>query len=109
MPFFERGAYDSVQCHGMNRQDAGNQMPPEAGVFLRAKDVEEVADYVIAHIKGKEEPTLAECFSFFSETSRVCDIYKKSEQAPSSSAAKAQKCDLLPASSPSRCWSCGTP
>ena len=92
MPFFERGAYDSVQCHGMNRQDAGNQMPPEAGVFLRAKDVEEVADYVIAHIKSKEEPTLAECVSFFSETSRVCDIYKKSEQAPSSSshAEKAQ-------------------
>src|ERR1700730_11962424 len=92
MPFFERGAYDSVQCHGMNRQDAGNQMPPEAGVFLRAKDVEEVADYVIAHIKGKEEPTLAECVSFFSETSRVCDIYQKSEQAPSSSphAAKAR-------------------
>jgi hypothetical protein len=69
----------------MNRQDAGNQLPPEAGVFLRAKDVEEVADYVIAHIKGKEEPTFAECVSFFSETSRVCDIYKKSEQAPSSS------------------------
>jgi hypothetical protein len=47
---------------------------------------------VIAHIKGKEEPTFAECVSFFSETSRVCDIYKKSEQPPSSSshAAKAQ-------------------
>jgi hypothetical protein len=42
--------------------------------------MEDVADYVIAHIKGKGEPTFAECTSFFSETSRVCDIYKKSEQ-----------------------------
>jgi mono/diheme cytochrome c family protein len=92
MPFFERGAYDTTRCYDMNRQDAGNQMPPEAGVFLRTRDVEEVAEYVIAHIKGKEEPSLAECVSFFSETSRVCDIYRKSEQTPvsSSDTAKAQ-------------------
>jgi hypothetical protein len=84
MPFFERGAYDSIKCHSMNRQDVGGAMPPEANVFLRTKDVEEVADYVIMHIKGKGEPSLAECISFFSETSRVCDVYKKAEQAPSS-------------------------
>lgn len=80
MPFFERGAYDTSKCYDMNRQQAGDQMPQEANVFLRPKDIEDVADYVIAHIKGKGEPTFAECTSFFSETSRVCDIYKKSEQ-----------------------------
>ena len=56
MPFFTRGAYDTVKCHGMNRQDAGNQMPPEANIFLRPADIEAVADYVLAHIKGKGEP-----------------------------------------------------
>jgi mono/diheme cytochrome c family protein len=81
MPFFERGAYDTSKCYDMNRQQAGDQMPQEANVFLRPKDIEDVADYVIAHIKGKGEPTFAECTAFFSETSRVCDIYKKSEQA----------------------------
>jgi Cytochrome C oxidase, cbb3-type, subunit III len=90
MPFFERGAYDNIQCHGMNRQDAGSHMPPEANVFLRTKDVEEVADYVIAHIRGRGEPTLAECVSFFSETSRVCDIYRKAEHADSPEPGKAQ-------------------
>src|SRR5215468_7359668 len=30
MPFFTRGAYDTIKCYGMNRQEAGNQMPPEA-------------------------------------------------------------------------------
>lgn len=88
MPFFTRGAYEEVKCHGMNRQDAGAQMPPEAGIFLRPKDIESVADYVIAHIKGAGEPTYAECVSFFSSGSRVCDIYKTAEQklhAPSSS------------------------
>ena len=76
MPFFERGAYDSEKCYGVNRQDVGAQMPPEANVFLRREDVEAVADYVIAHIKGRGEPTYSECTDFFSNTSHVCDIYK---------------------------------
>jgi mono/diheme cytochrome c family protein len=86
MPFFTRGAYDEVKCHDMNRQDAGAQMPPEAGIFLRPKDIELVADYVIARIKGAGEPTYAECVSFFSSGSRVCDIYKTRAEKPDASA-----------------------
>ena len=70
----------------MNRQDAGAQMPPEAGIFLRPKEIEAVADYVIAHIKGAGEPTYAECISFFSTGSRVCDIYKSAAQKPDTAA-----------------------
>src|SRR5215469_9428400 len=35
MPFFARGAYDTVKCFDMNRQEAGSNMPPEANTFLR--------------------------------------------------------------------------
>ena len=87
MPFFMRGAYDEVKCHDMSRQDAGAQMPPEGGTFLRAKDIEAVADYVIAHIKGAGEPTYAECVAFFSSSSRVCDVYKTEAQKPDHAAA----------------------
>ena len=93
MPFFARGAYDTVKCYDMNRQDAGGQMPPEANTFLRPNDIEAVADYVIAHIKGKGEPNYAECVSFFGDTSRVCDIYKTQAQPgqnPAAAAGKAQ-------------------
>jgi mono/diheme cytochrome c family protein len=79
MPFFTRGAYDTVKCHDMSRQDAGDQMPPEANTFLRPNDIEAVADYVIAHIKGRGEPSYAECSAFFGDGSRVCDVYKKAE------------------------------
>jgi mono/diheme cytochrome c family protein len=82
MPFFTRGAYDTVKCYGMNRQEAGDQIPREAGTFLRPNDIEAVADYVIANLKGKGEPNYAECVTFFGDTSRVCDVYKT--QAPSS-------------------------
>jgi mono/diheme cytochrome c family protein len=76
MPFFTRGAYDSVKCYGMNRQDVGAQIPPEANVFLRQEDIGAVADYVLAHIKGKGEPNYSECIDFFGNASRVCDVYK---------------------------------
>jgi mono/diheme cytochrome c family protein len=76
MPFFVRGAYDTIKCYDMNRQDVGDQVPPEANIFLRQSDIEAVADYVLAHIKGKGEPNYPECVDFFGNTSRVCDIYK---------------------------------
>src|ERR1700749_3015969 len=34
MPFFTRGAYDTVTCYGMNREQVGKEIPPEANVFL---------------------------------------------------------------------------
>jgi mono/diheme cytochrome c family protein len=82
MPFFTRGAYDTVKCFDMNRQEAGSHMPPEANTFLRPNDIEAVADYVIAHIKGKGEPNYTECAAFFGDSSRVCDVYKKAEGQP---------------------------
>ncbi len=80
MPFFVRGAYDEAKCYDMTRQDAGDQMPPEANVFLRASEIEAVADYVIAHIKGKGEPNYTECEAFFANGSRVCNVYKETTQ-----------------------------
>jgi mono/diheme cytochrome c family protein len=76
MPFFMRGAYDTVKCYDMNRQDVGAQLPPEANIFLRRPDVEAVADYVLYHIKGKGEPNYGECIEFFGNNSRACDVYK---------------------------------
>jgi len=81
MPFFTRGAYDSVKCYDMNREEVSNRMPPEANVFLRPNDIEAVADYVIAHVKGKGEPNYSECVDFFGNTSRVCDVYKAEQPA----------------------------
>jgi len=85
MPYFARGSYDTAKCHEMSRQDVGDRIPPEGGVFLRAPDIEAVADYVLAHIKGKGEPNYDECVSFFGNTSRVCDIYKAGSVSPSKS------------------------
>ena len=58
---------------------------------IRDRDIEAVADYVIAHIKGAGEPTYAECLTFFSSTSRVCDVYKTEPQNPDRATANTGK------------------
>ena len=78
MPYFQRGAYDGEAhpCYGMGRQELGKDVPVEANTFLRPSEVAAVTDYVLADIKGKGEPTYAECAAFFGEGSRVCNVYK---------------------------------
>lgn len=77
MPFHLRGAYDTVKCFGQSREDlTGGLMPPEGATFLRPSEIEAVADYVLANIKGKGEPNYADCIAFFGEGSKVCNIYR---------------------------------
>jgi cbb3-type cytochrome c oxidase subunit III len=88
MPYFARGSYDTAKCYEMNRQEVGERIPPEGGIFLRPNDLEAVADYVLAHIKGRGEPTYDECVAFFGNTSRVCDIYKAGAAKPTNEPSK---------------------
>ena len=60
-------------------------------MFLRPHDIEVVADYVLANIKGKGEPNYEECVRFFGNSSRVCDIYKDGSASSSKSSAEQGK------------------
>ena len=82
MPFHLRGAYDTEPCYDLKREQLAGTMPPEAASFLRPRDIEAVSDYVIAHVKGKGEPTFADCAAFFGEGSKVCETYRKAAVAP---------------------------
>jgi mono/diheme cytochrome c family protein len=79
MPFHLRGAYDTQPCYSLTRAQISDTMPPEAAFFLRPSEIEAAADYVIAHVKGKGEPTYEDCIAFFGDGSRVCGIYKTSQ------------------------------
>lgn len=89
MPYFQRGAYDGADhpCYGMGRQELGKDIPVEGTTFLRPNEVGAVADYVVAEVKGKGEPTFDECIAFFGGGSRVCNVYK----APASEGAQPGK------------------
>lgn len=82
MPYFARGAFDTVDCYGKKRADIGSSMPPEATAFLRPAEVEQVADYVLAHVKGKGEPSFEQCTEFFGSGSRACNTFRTDGAAP---------------------------
>lgn len=81
MPYHLRGAYDTIECYGQHRDELKGMMPPEGGTFLRPSEIEQVADYVLAHVKGKGEPDYADCIKFFGDGSRVCNIYRPKDSA----------------------------
>ncbi len=76
MPHFTVDPYEDGKCYGLKPADVKDIMPPAANVVLHGSDIEAVADYVIARIKGKGDPNLADCQAFFGTQSRVCGIYQ---------------------------------
>ena len=85
MPYFLRDAYEDKHCYGgISRQDLGNApLATAPSGFLRPKEIDAVADYAMADVKGKGEPTYAQCTEFFGEGSRVCNVYKTSQPSGS--------------------------
>ena len=86
MPFFIRGIYDddaaTHPCNGLTRKELADVKVAEATIFLRPSEIESVANYVLASIKGHGDPNLEECIAFFGDTSRVCEIYKEKTSHP---------------------------
>ena len=85
MPHFDANAYADGSCYGLKKaQIPPGQMPPEPDHPLRQADIDAVAKYVVANIKGKGDPTLAQCQAFFGTGTRVCDVYAQSNGKPGS-------------------------
>ncbi len=77
MPHFTPDPYgDDKKCYGLTKDDVKDMMPPAANIVLHQADIEAVANYVVTQIKGKGDPTLADCQAFFGTQSRVCGIYQ---------------------------------
>ena len=80
MPHFQADAYADGRCFGLRQSDLPDgKMPPEPDHPLRPADIQTVATYVVASIKGRGEPTFGECQAFFGTGSRVCDTYAKQD------------------------------
>ena len=76
MPHFKADAYADGGCYGMKQaQLSAKQMPPEPDHALRPAEIDAVAKYVVDNIKGKGDPTFAQCQAFFGSGTRVCDTY----------------------------------
>jgi Spy/CpxP family protein refolding chaperone len=75
MPHFDRFAYTDKRCYDMTAADLGNLEAIRADTTLQPFEIDAVADYVAAKIKGAGPVTRAECTEFFGETGAECDKY----------------------------------
>ncbi len=65
MPHFDRFAYTDKRCYDMTAADLGDQVPDRATVTLQLYEIDELADYIAAKIKGAGPITRAQCTEFF--------------------------------------------
>lgn len=75
MPYHERNAYREGSCFGLTAAELGSDMPPIGRDMLRPREIEAVADYVLA-LKERGEPTYEECVEFWGPGARECDAMR---------------------------------
>jgi hypothetical protein len=90
MPHFQPDAYSDGKCYGLKESDLPeDKRPPGTNHPLRPADIKAVAEYVATQIKGKGDPTFAQCQSFFGSGTRVCDTYAAQGESKQASAPNA--------------------
>ncbi len=75
MPYFDRKAYSDDRCYGMTFEDfsdADGNRPLQGKKYLNDRQVNAVADFVIAELQGKEV-TRAYCEKFFGGPTKQCE------------------------------------
>ncbi len=75
MPYHDRAAYADPRCYGVTKTDLGDQTPPP-GTSLQPAQIQAVAAYVVARIKGRGAITKAECAEYFKDNPAICKAYE---------------------------------
>jgi mono/diheme cytochrome c family protein len=54
MPHFDKYAYEAKECYGLSLVELGKQIPPDPhSTSLTKREIEVLADYILATYKGK--------------------------------------------------------
>jgi mono/diheme cytochrome c family protein len=76
MPHFDDQAYTDKRCYGMSEAELGDKVPPlPPSTSLPRRDIEAVADYLLAKVIGRGEITREECTEALGPRVRSCGDY----------------------------------
>jgi mono/diheme cytochrome c family protein len=76
MPHFDRFAYTDKRCYGMTAEELGDQVPNDSPTALQPFEIDALADYIAAKIKGAGPVTREACLAYFKgSTGAQCDSY----------------------------------
>jgi mono/diheme cytochrome c family protein len=82
MPHFDRFAYTDKRCYDMTAKDLGDTVPDRAAVTLQSYEIDDLATYIAAKIKGAGPITRGECLKFFgANAGDHCDRYPAGDEA----------------------------
>jgi hypothetical protein len=73
MPHFDELAYTDKRCYGMDEGELGSRTPTlPPGSTLQRREVEALADYILAKVIGRGPVTREECEEMFGAGARSC-------------------------------------
>jgi mono/diheme cytochrome c family protein len=76
MPHFDDHAYTDKRCYGMTEAELGDKVPPfPPSTALPRRDIETVADYLLAKVIGRGPITREECVETLGPRVRSCSEY----------------------------------
>ena len=76
MPHFDDQAYADRRCYGTTEAELGGRVPPfPPSTTLPRRDIELLADYLIAKVIGRGPITREECVETLGERVRSCGDY----------------------------------
>jgi hypothetical protein len=76
MPHFDELAYTDKRCYGMTEADLGSRTPSlPPSTTLPKREIEVLADWLLAKVIGRGPITREECIETFGERARSCGDY----------------------------------
>jgi hypothetical protein len=76
MPHFDDQAFTDRRCYGMTAAELGDRVPTSPpSTSLQKREVEILADFLLAKVIGRGPVTREECFEAFGERARSCNDY----------------------------------
>jgi hypothetical protein len=76
MPHFDELAYTDKRCYGMTEAELGDRTPTlPPSTTLQRREVEVIADYLLAKVVGRGAVTRAECLETYGAGAQHCDDY----------------------------------
>jgi mono/diheme cytochrome c family protein len=76
MPHYDEAAYTDKRCYGMTEAELGTSVPAlPPGATLQKREVEAIADYLLAKFIGRGGVTREECEEAFGAGARACSGY----------------------------------
>ena len=77
MPPFDKFAYSDGRCYGLKQDDLKGRRMPDPPATLLAREIDMIAEFMLAKIIGKGPMDRAKCIDYWGSDVEVCSEFAK--------------------------------